>query len=263
MRAPLSVLISGASSGIGAALALAYARKGVFLTLGGRDLARLEAVSERCRALGAQVSAARVDVTDRAATAAWVTDANADLVIANAGISAGTGGEGESDAQVRRIFAVNVDGVFNTVHPAIEAMRARAPNGEGRRGQIAIMASLAGFRGFAGAPAYCASKAAVKVYGEALRPDLEALGIGVSVICPGYVRSGMTEANDFPMPFLMDADKAAAIIKRGLARNAARIAFPFPMYMAAWLCGALPPGWLDATMRRLPRKSGAISSNKL
>ena len=258
MRAPLSVLISGASSGIGAALALAYAQEGIRLALGGRDAARLEAVAERCRAVGAQVSATRVDVTDRAATAAWIGAADADLVIANAGISAGTGGEGESDAQARRIFAVNVDGVFNTLHPAIETLRARTPAADGRRGQIAIMASLAGFRGFAGAPAYCASKAAVKVYGEALRPDLAAEGIGLSVICPGYVRSAMTAANDFPMPFLMDAGRAAEIIKRGLARNAARIAFPWPMYWAAWLCGALPPSWLDATMRRLPRKTGAI-----
>ncbi len=259
----MKVLISGASSGIGAALAVAYARDGARLALGGRDGTRLNTVAGQCRAVGAQVSTACVDVTDRAATASWVTEADADLVIANAGISAGTGGEGESDAQVRRIFAVNVDGMFNTVHPAIETLRARTPGSDGRRGQIAIMASLAGFRGFAGAPAYCASKAAVKVYGEALRPDLAAQGIGVSVICPGYVRSAMTDTNDFPMPFLMDADKAAAIIQRGLARNAARIAFPFPMYAAAWLCGALPPGWLDRLMRRLPRKSGAISTNRL
>lgn len=258
MRAPLSVLMSGASSGIGAALAVAYARNGVRLALGGRDAARLEAVAARCRTLGAEVSATLVDVTDRAATAAWVAASDADLVIANAGISAGTGGEGESDAQVRRIFAVNVDGVFNTVHPAIAALRARTPSPEGRRGQIAIMSSLAGFRGFAGAPAYCASKAAVKVYGEALRPDLGAQGIGLTVICPGYVRSAMTAANDFHMPFLMDAERAAEIIKRGLARDAARIAFPWPMHLAAWLCAALPPSWLDATMRRLPRKTGAI-----
>jgi len=254
----MTVLISGASSGIGAALAVVYARDGVRLTLGGRDGARLNAVAGRCRAVGAQVSTALVDVTDRAATASWVAEADADLVIANAGISAGTGGGGESDAQVRRIFAVNVDGVFNTVHPAIETMRARTPGADGRRGQIAIMASLAGFRGFAGAPAYCASKAAVKVYGEALRPDLAAHGIGLSVICPGYVRSAMTAANDFPMPFLMEAERAAEIIQRGLGRNAARVAFPWPMYLAAWLCGALPPSWLDATMRRLPRKTGAI-----
>lgn len=258
MWAPSSVLISGASNGIGAALARAYAPDCRHLALGGRDADRLEAVANRCRALGAQVSATIVDVTDHAATAAWVAGADADLVIANAGISAGTGGGGESDEQVRRIFAVNVDGVFNTIHPAIAVLRTRTPSPAGRRGQVAIMSSLAGFRGFAGAPAYCASKAAVKVYGEALRPDLGAQGIGLSVICPGYVHSAMTAANDFHMPFLMDADRAADIIKRGLARNAARIAFPWPMHMAAWLAGALPPSWLDATMRRLPRKSGSI-----
>src|SRR3546814_12235413 len=95
-----------------------------------------------------------------------------------------------------------------------------------RRGQIAIMSSLAAFRGFPGAPAYCASKAAVRIWGEALRGMLGREGIEVSVICPGYVKSRMTAHNDFPMPLLMEAGRAAAIICRGLAANKARIVFP-------------------------------------
>jgi NAD(P)-dependent dehydrogenase (short-subunit alcohol dehydrogenase family) len=171
-----------------------------------------------------------------------------DLVIANAGVSAGTQGGSEGAGQTRAIFAANVDGVINTVMPALDAM---APRGAG---QVAIVSSLAGFRGLPGAPAYCASKAAVRVWGEALRPDWQRRGIKVNVICPGYVTTRMTAKNDFPMPFLMPADKAARIILGGLKRDRARIAFPWPMYAAIRLVAAIPPGLLDPILRRLPRK---------
>ena len=252
MAAPRSILITGASSGIGEALARHYAGPGVRLALSGRDSARLEAVADACRARGATVGAQAIDVTDRAAMAAWVASADdatpLDLVIANAGVSAGTARATESEAQVRRIFSVNVDGVLNTVLPAIPRLQAR------RRGQIALMSSLAAFRGFPGAPAYGATKAAVKVWGEGLRGDLAGHGVGVSVICPGFVISRMSAGNDFPMPLLMSAEKAAGIIARGLARNRARISFPWRLAAAVWLLAALPPGWMDARLARLPRK---------
>jgi len=252
MRNPASILITGASSGIGAALAIAYAAPGISLALAGRDRERLKDVRAACLAAGAQVMATVVDVMDRDRMQAWIHDADRsrplDLVIANAGISGGTAGDGESDEQSRRIFDANITGVLNTVHPALAAMRRRG------RGQIAIMSSVASFRGMPGAPAYSASKAAVRTYGEALRGALHADGIAVSVICPGFVRSRMTDANAFRMPMLMDADRAAGIIKRGLARNRARIAFPWPVYFAAWLAGALPPAITDPLFRRLPRK---------
>ena len=257
MHDPRSVLITGASSGIGEALARAYAAPGVRLALGGRNAERLAAAAAGCREAGAHVETAQIDVTDAAAMAEWVRAADRDrpldLVIANAGISAGTGGGGEGAEQVRRVLAVNVDGVMNTVQPAIECLRGHAPR-NGVRGHIALMSSLAAFRGFPGAPAYCASKAAVRVYGEALRGALYAEGIRVSVICPGYVRTPMTERNDFPMPMLMDAPRAARIIRRGLARDRARIAFPWPLYAAVWLLAALPPGVTDGLLRRLPEK---------
>ncbi|HYG87028.1 MAG TPA: SDR family NAD(P)-dependent oxidoreductase [Azospirillum sp.] len=247
-----SVVITGASSGIGEALALAYAGPGAALGLTGRDAARLDGVAARCRARGAVVEAGVVDAADRAAMAAWFAGFDAahpvDLVIANAGVSAGTGLNGETEEQARRIFAVNLDGVLNTIYPAIDAMRGRG------RGQVALMASLAGFRGMPGAPAYCASKAAVRVLGESLRGDLAGQGIGVSVICPGFVRSRMTARNPFPMPFLMDAGPAAELIKRRLARNAGRISFPWPMAAAVWLLSALPAGWVDRIAARTPRK---------
>jgi len=251
-KRPGAILITGASSGIGAALARAYAGRGAFLALAGRDRRRLEAVADTCRDRGADVAAETVDVTDRAAMAGWIAGTDdghpLDLVIANAGISAGTGGRGEDAEQARAVFAVNVGGVLNTVLPAIGRMRAR------KAGQIAVMSSVAGLRGLPGAPAYSASKAAVRAYGEALRGWLAADGVRVSVICPGFVDTPMTAGNPYPMPFLMGADRAAAIIRRGLARNKARIAFPRPMYWAMWLLGALGPAITDPLVRRAPRK---------
>lgn len=252
MENPKTILITGGSSGLGAALARSYAAPGIHLALTGRDAVRLEAVAADCRVKGATVESAVLDVTDAAALSAWIEALDdrhpVDLAIANAGISAGTGGATEPAGQARRIFAVNLDGVLNTIAPLIPRLQARG------RGQIALMSSLAGFRGFPGAPAYCGSKAAVRVYGEALRGALAASGVWVSVICPGYVRTPMTDRNRFPMPFLMPADKAAALIRRRLSRNAARIAFPWPMMAAVWLLQALPPALVDPLMRRLPAK---------
>jgi short-subunit dehydrogenase len=252
MRSPRAVLITGASSGIGEALARHYAASGLALALTGRDRARLEAVAEACRAAGAEVLAEAADATDAPAMQRFVAAAERfaplELVIANAGISAGSGFTGESPEQARRIFAVNLDGVLNTVLPTLPYLRAR------RRGQIALMSSLASFRGFPGAPAYCASKAAVRIWGEGLRPLLAVEGVGVSVICPGFVTSRMTERNTFPMPFLMESGRAARIIADALAANRARIAFPVPMRLASWMLAALPPGLTDPAMGRLPKK---------
>ena len=247
---PRSVLITGASSGIGAALAEAYAQPGVRLFLSGRDAARLDEVRARCAA--AEVETRVLDVTDTDAMAQWIAEADStaplDLVIANAGVSGGTAGAGEGEDQARRIFDVNLDGVLNTLWPAIPAMRAR------KSGQLAIVSSVAGFRGLPGSPAYSASKAAVLAYGDALRGELHADGIRVSVICPGYVVSRMTDANQFPMPWLMSAGKAAEIIKRRLAKGKGRIVFPWPMLWTVRLLQALPVAITDPLLRRLPKK---------
>ncbi len=243
------ILITGASSGIGEALALAYAKPGVRLSLSGRDPMRVAAVGEACRQKGATADSTVMDATDHTAMVAWIRACDhaqpLDLVIANAGIS---GGLGESMDVTRRIFAVNIDGVANTVLPAVELFRAR------RRGQIAIVSSLAGFRGIGGSPAYCASKAAVKVWGEGLRNSLAIENIGVSVICPGFVVSRMTDVNKFPMPFLMSAEKATGIIQRGLAANKGRIAFPWPMLFGVWLLAAMPDAVSGFLGRILPKK---------
>lgn len=242
------IVITGASSGIGAALALEYAQAGVALGLIGRDTVRLDQVARACRAKGAQVQAQVMDVTDRAGMEGFLTRFDSicpiQLLIANAGVSGGGVG-----AAARAMFAINIDGVCNTIDPVMPLMMKRGT------GQIAMMGSLAGYRGLASAPAYAASKGFVKLYGEGLRGALAAHGVRVSVINPGFVKSRITDANDFPMPFFMSAEKAARIIARGLQKNRARIAFPWPMAFGSWLLAALPVCVSDFIVRRLPAKN--------
>ena len=254
LQNPRTILITGASSGIGEALALDYARAGRTLLLSGRDAARLEAVGAACAGRGATVSLKTIDVGDEQAMAEWIGEADEktplDLVIANAGVSggAGAGKAGGLNQATREIFRVNVEGVFNTVHPALALMRARG------RGQIALVSSMAGFVGMPSSPGYGAGKAAVRSYGEALRGRYAADGVEISVICPGFVVSRITARNKFPMPILMSADKAAGIIVRGLARNQGRIAFPWPMYALIRLISMLPVFVVEKMFRRLPDK---------
>lgn len=245
-------MITGASSGIGRALAFAYSKPGVNLFLCGRNSERLLETKSLCEGLKANVSLEILDVCDEEAAKKWIEKIEQnfaiDLVIANAGISAGTEGGPESMAQVKAIFSTNIDGVLNIIQPAIEAMKKR------RKGQIALVSSLAGFRGLPSSPAYSASKSAVRVYAESLRGNLGKLGIEVSAICPGYVKTPMTDVNKFPMPFKISAEKAAQIIKNGLEKNKSRIAFPFPLYFTIWLMTLLSTRITDPLFARLPGK---------
>lgn len=250
---PTCIVITGASSGIGAALAKAYAKSGITLGLLGRNGARLDAIAQECIAKGAQVETGIIDICDKGKMRDWLTAFDAktavDLLIANAGISAGAGGEIETEQQVRDIFAVNVDGVLNSVLPLISPMQSR------KRGQIAIMSSLASVRGLPSCPAYSASKMAVRGLGEGWRGTLNDFGISVNVICPGYIRTPMTAVNSFPMPFIMSAEKAASIMIRGLSNNRPRIAFPLCLFLPLWLIACLPPRVTDPFFAALPRKS--------
>lgn len=248
----MNLLITGASSGLGAALAREYAAAGVTLHLLGRNSERLQDVANDCRAKGAHVRTARIDVTDKDAMTAYVEKADdatpLDLLIANAGISAGTGGTQEPPSQVEQIFRVNVDGVLHSIQPILGRMAER------KRGQIAIMASLAGIRALPSCPAYSASKAAVRYYGDALRGAMGPHGVHVSVICPGYIHTPMTAVNDFPMPLVMTAERAAQRIRCGLLRRKARIAFPRRLYFPLWWLSCLPLWLTDPLFARLPAK---------
>ncbi|MBL0319681.1 MAG: SDR family NAD(P)-dependent oxidoreductase [Alphaproteobacteria bacterium] len=253
MKNPKVILITGASSGLGAELAIQYAKPGVTLLLTARNIERLEPIMDRCRAQGANVEFKIIDVCDEAALEDWIctmdTQFTIDTVIANAGISAGSGQFGEDESQVKRIFHTNVLGLMHTIHPLIPRMQQR------KRGQIGIISSLSGYRGLPSAPAYSASKAAVKVYGEALRGWLSKDNVGVTVITPGYIKTPMTDVNEFPMPFLVPVEKAATTIIKGLACNKSRLAFPYPLYMIIWFLSSLPPAWTDWIFRSLPSKN--------
>lgn len=255
MKSPRTIVITGASSGIGAALARHYAAPGRRLFLTGRNTERLGAIAEFCRGQGAEAVTAEIDVRDAATLASWLQEADSatpvDLVIANAGISGGRGGHsvvGESPQQLKHIMAVNLDGLFNTVTPLIPAMVQR------KRGQIALMGSLAGMRGLPSAPAYSTSKAAVAAYAQALRGWLGWYGVEVSLITPGYIRTPMTAKNPFPMPFLVEPSSAARLIVQGLEKNRARIAFPWQLYMAMAFMSHLPSWLSDPVFARLPAK---------
>ncbi|WP_019015797.1 SDR family NAD(P)-dependent oxidoreductase [Elioraea tepidiphila] len=247
-----SVLITGASSGLGRALALACARPGTVLHCSGRDAARLAELGQAARAKGAELRAVVLDVRDAAAMADWINGAGRlDLVIANAGVSAGTGGGApETPAQTRLLVETNLLGVLNTVHPALAAMRAQAPGPDGVRGRIAVIGSIAGFVAAPGAPTYCATKAAVDAWTVATAAVAARDGVAMTSVCPGYIRTPMTAGNRFPMPGLMDADRAAAIILRGVARGRRRVVFPWWLGLAARLVGALPPRLSTALLGR-------------
>lgn len=247
-----SVLITGASSGIGHALALALAAPGVLLHLSGRDTDRLEAVADACRSKNATVFPSVLDVRDQAAMAEWIGAAGPlDLVVANAGISAGTFGRTpETEEQIRAIFGTNLDGMLNTVLPAIEVMAAQPPGRDGVRGRIAVIASIAAFVAGSSAPAYCASKAAADAWTVASAPAARGRGIALTSVCPGYIRTAMTAGYQFPMPGLMDADRAARIILRGIAAGRVRVTFPWYMGALAHIGGLLPPGLIARIVAR-------------
>ncbi|WP_426956548.1 SDR family NAD(P)-dependent oxidoreductase [Muricoccus radiodurans] len=238
--------ITGASSGIGAALARTLAGPGQVLHLAGRDAARLAGTAAACREAGAEVAETAFDVRDAAAAEAWVRGAGPlDLLIANAGTSAGTGDGTESPSQVRAIFEVNLTGALNVMLPALEAIRAQPPDADSVRGRIAAITSIAAFLVSPGAPAYCASKAALQRWVEATDPVARRDGVRLHAVCPGFVRTPMTAPNRFPMPLLMEPEEAARRTLAGIAAGRTRIVFPRAIYVAARALGMVPARWLS------------------
>jgi short-subunit dehydrogenase len=243
------IVITGASGGIGAALARTYARHDTILGLLGRNTAKLSRIKKDCEARGAEVITTSIDVRDTEPLQDWLTHFNQqhpiDLLIANAGVtsSIGANGEPESWKATQNVLDVNFQGVIASIHPLIQPMQQR------HSGQIAIISSLAAYRGLPVTPSYCASKAGIKSYGEALRGWLSADGIKVSVVCPGFVESSMSQQFPGNKPFLMSADKAAHIIKKGLDKNRARISFPFPLNLGTWFLAVLPASLGDFILR--------------
>jgi short-subunit dehydrogenase len=246
-----SVVITGASRGLGAALARRLAAPGVTLGLVARDGVALEAVAAACRALGAEVRCALVDVRDaeamRDVLCGWDVDAPIDLAIANAGIAAGTRPDGSPEGldAFRAQVDVNLMGAVHLVEALLPGMRARA------RGRFVLVSSVAAFRGLPDSPGYCASKAALWGYGEAVRAGLAGSGVGMTLVAPGFFDSAMGERWVGGRPFSVSAEVAAGKVVRGAERGKAVVAFPWVLAWGLRFSVLVPAKWVDAAVRRV------------
>src|SRR5271165_4143143 len=249
-RLARNIVISGASSGLGRALAIEYAVSGATLGLLGRNEERLKETAQRAREKGAVVRAAAVDVRDRDAMRSFLLDFDAaapiDCIIASAGMTMVTPVPGgvEDLTKAPELFDVNLNGVMNTIAPIAPLMRRR------RAGQIVLFGSIAAFAPPPDSPSYAASKAALVAFALATRTLYRADCVSVSVVCPGFVDTPMAGSFASWKPLMMSAEDAARRIRRGLDRRKAIIAFPLPLYLAARLQQWLPDSIRTAAMLR-------------
>jgi short-subunit dehydrogenase len=246
-----NVVITGASSGIGKALALEYARRGATLALIAR---REDLLVQLAATLPVRSFTYAVDVTDARALAHAAEDFTVragcpDIVIANAGVSAGTlTGHSEDNAVFEEVIRINLNGMMLTFQPFVDAMKRR------RSGILVGIASVAGFRGLPGAAAYSASKAAAICYLESLRVELHGSGVSVVTICPGYVATPLTSKNPYRMPFLMDANVAASKMTAAIDARKRFFVLPWQMALVGWVLRRLPRSLYDLLFARAPRK---------
>lgn len=246
--APRHIVITGASAGLGRALAHAYAAPGAVLGLIGRDAERLDAVAQTCRAQGAQVDTGLIDVRDGAAMQTWLDQFDdrhpIDLLIANAGAAStlASAQDWEGLARTAAIVDTNFYGAVHAALPVIARMRPR------KSGQVALISSIAALRGMAISPAYCASKSAIKAYGDSVRPILARDGVRMSVVLPGFVKTAMSDVFPGDKPFLWSAEKAAKHIQRKLQNGRAEIAFPGLLVFGMRLLPLLPAVVADAIL---------------
>lgn len=245
------VVITGASSGIGTALAHHYARNGAVLGLIAR---RKSALEELAAQLSTPLQIYAADVRDAAALQAAAADFLArhgcpDIVIANAGVSTGTLTEFPEDlAAFKDVLDINVVGMVQTFQPFIAAMR------DAGHGSLVGIASVAGYRGLPGAAAYSASKAAAISYLESVRVELRASGVKVITICPGYIATPMTAQNPYPMPFILSADDSARKIAGVIESGKTFAVIPWQMAIVARVMRVLPNWLYDRLFGNAPRK---------
>ena len=247
----MKVFITGASSGIGEALARHYSAAGATLGLVARRGEFLQGLKS---SLPHPSEAYPCDVTDAAAVKAAAADFVSrhglpDVVIGNAGVSFGNLTEVAQDVEVfREILEINVLGLVNTFHPFVAPMRERGS------GTLAGIASVAGFRGLPGATAYSASKAAAIRYLEGLRVETHGSGVRVVTICPGFIATPMTSKNPYPMPFIIGVEDAARRFARAIAAGTSYAVIPWQMAVAGAVLGVLPNAIYDRVMARRKRK---------
>jgi len=259
-RQSKSILITGASSGIGRGLAILYSGPDIRLVLTGRNKERLEEVAYRCQAKGATVSTRVIDVSDEKEMTQMLLEADdeqpLDLVIANAGVSSSSmkaSGQlktRELKDTLRPLLEINCHGVFNSILPLVPRFRAR------KGGTFAIVSSVSGYVTYPDSCDYHASKVAVRFFGEGLRSLLASDNVNVCVIAPGFVRSAMTDSAGGKMPFFMETLPACEIIKKQLEANVGAISFPFPMYLAASIVGGFPDRIRDVIFRLFEKGKG-------
>lgn len=243
-----TVLITGASRGIGQQLAYQYAMFQCHLILIARDPQLLKITADKCEALGARTTCKAIDVRDAVALRTFIMDIDntypIDLCIANAGVSSTLQShwQPEKDEDIENVLLTNVHGTFNTIQPLIKKMIAR------KQGQLAIVSSIAGFRGLPQSPSYSASKAAIRIYGQSLRAWLSRYDVKVNVICPGFVKTDMSDPLTGPKPFLLTSEQAAKKIKRGLEKNKPSITFPWQLNWMSQLAYISPSNLVDKVL---------------
>ena len=247
---PKVIFISGASRGIGRSLALFYAKPDVHLILLAKDADKLKDVSVGCEKRGATVQYASIDIQETKKLCEFIHAVDSktpiDLMIANAGISTTLQPNWlpETKNDIDASLNINLLGTLNTINSVIEKMIER------RQGQIAIISSLASMRGLPQSPSYCATKAALRIYGQSLRSWLAPYNIKVNVICPGYVKTDMSDQLIGPKPFLISTKKAATIIASGLKKNKSRIYFPWQLHTLMKLANILPDFIVNPILRK-------------
>jgi short-subunit dehydrogenase len=247
--APKTILITGASSGIGAALARAHAREGVHLLLWGRDEARLDQTAQACRALGAAVSVQAFDLRDGCGFAARLADiaSTTDLAIFNAGLG-GTVPDGafaEAPQIVQAIAEVNFVAPLVGASVMADAMARRGT------GQIVLVGSISESFPLPMAPSYAATKAGLRMFAESLAIRMEKYGVAVTLVSPGFIDTPMSRKVIEPKPFLMDADTAAKIIARGISGRARTIVVPWQFAVIRALAALLPRALLRLIISRI------------
>jgi short-subunit dehydrogenase len=243
------VLITGASSGIGRALAVAWARKGARVALLARRAEALEEVANAVEAAGGRAFAVAADVRKSEAVRAAVELVErewgrVDVLVANAGVGEVTRAHEFPVEKAREVFETNVLGAMNAVAAVLPGMLAR------RAGHLVAVSSLAAYRGLPGSGAYCASKAALSTFFESLRVELRGRGVAVTTIHPGFVRTPMTAGRDQPMPFIVEAERAAELMLRAVEARRRTYAFPWQLAWIARLSRHLPGALHDRLLAR-------------